>query len=286
MNIRFTKLYCLTLAFLTLAFLAHAVVAQNIAFQDNFNISEDTNSDTILTPTLSSGRGTGYSQGTIKYGLAGGFSVGNGEVSGVSVVSQKLAFGTFVNNGTIRFYNVLTNAEVNFESILGDRYEVSYKIHGAWNYPVTFSMSDTLESGGYDADVDAEYDFAIRPWGDKWRAGEDGANLFNSSDSDADTEYSVRIVIDETVDDADTATVTEAQASVYIDDTPLGTHNIDFETNARYFQFTARAGYGHTLDDLTFASYAIPELSNTTLIFSLFALSICLSRRRFYSIRA
>lgn len=276
---------------MTTALLANAVVAQNIVFQDNFNISDTTSESVLTSPTLLSGRGTGYRQDTIQYRFEGGISATGGTVSGVSVSDQKLAF-SLPTDGYVRFLDVSINDDVDFAPIVGDHYEVSYKAYGTFNQPLTFSISSEKQAGRYNADQYAEYDFALRSWTNDWVVGEDGVNLYDgnsvtdSFDATAGTEYSVRIVFDERVDDASTVGITEAEASIYIDNALLDTYDIEFETDARYMQFAARTSYADTLDDLTITSFAVPELSNTTFIFSLFALSICLSRRGFYSLRA
>lgn len=281
MNIITTHLYCLTTAFLT-----HAVVAQNVIFQDDFNIA-DTSSESVLTsPSLASGRGAGAKQDDIVYGFSGG------TVGGVSVSSQKLAY-SLSSDGNIRFYNA-SGGEYDFASDVGNHYEISYMAHGARSHPLTFSMSSEPQTGRYNASFDTavQYDFGLRPWASDWTVGEDGNYLYDGNNVEdgfnarADTEYSVRIVFDERVDDLSTVGITETEASVYIDSALLGTYDIEFESDKRYMQFAARVNYDQTFDDLIISSYAIPELSNTAFIFSLFALSICLARRSLYRLRA
>ena len=211
----------------------------------------------LTSPSLASGRGAGTKQDDIVYGFSGG------TVGGVSVSSQKLAY-SLSSDGHIRFYNA-SGGEYDFASDLGDHYEISYMAHGAHSHPLTFSMSSEPQTGRYNASFDTadQYDFGLRPWGSDWTVGEDGNALYDGNNvadgfnALTETEYSVRIVFDERVDDLSTVG-TETEASVYIDSALLGTYDIEFESDERYMQFSARSDYDQTFDDLIISSYAIP----------------------------
>jgi len=181
--------------------------------------------------------------------------------------------------------------EFDWSTVLGDHYEISFKLHATYNSPLAFSISDTVTAGRYNPHMyvptngsDPPYDFGMNTWVGKWNLGEDG----NAQDNDpsevgtqgfgvatAGTSYHVRVLIDERNP--------QATASVFIDGnaSALHTFDIDFENTERYFQFNGRTGYGGTLDDLQINSYAVPEPSNSTLLLLLLTTGMYAFKRQF-----
>lgn len=282
------------LFYLSTAVFASVVGAQTVIFQDNFSVSDTDDASIISDPTY---RGAGTHNNAIEYSLYNG--------SFVEISDEKMTFTNrreyeddsttpptiFPGDDDVHLRFVASSGsgvEFDFASYIGDKYEISYKAKGSYNSPLTFSMSDDVTTGRYNADDLSAYDLGLKSWLDEWSLGEDGDNLYNGKDSSGDdidasrdTIYNVRILIDETIDDEETG-VTEAAASLFINDSLVGTYDIEFESGNRYLQFTAREEYLSSFDDLVIAKYTVPELSNTVLIFSFIAVSFCLIRRSHY----
>jgi len=270
------------------------VSAQTLLFQDDFAAENTTQVDLISDPSI---RGSGSLQDDIDYQVW----VGTTEFNGVSfgappelrIHNNALDFSAGIevgSNGQITSTAPYDDRYVRFEASdgtefnwgpgLGKHYEISFQMHATFNSPLAFSISDTVTPGFYRPDSQPAYDFGLSTWTGTWRIGEDGNKVESEVDqglgvATAGGSYDVRVVIDERNPEATTA-------SVFIDGSAsaLHTFDIDFENDNRYFQFTGRKHYGGTLDDLQVTSYAIPELSNFSLLTALLLLAGLFALRR------
>lgn len=275
------------LFYLSIAVLAHLVCAQTIVFEDNFNITDTDDEAVVENPSLASGRGFGVKQDKFRYNFSGAGTTGE-NMEAVEIDDNKLKYSNTADT-KLRLKDD-SGDELDLSPLVGAHYEISYTTNGTFNTPLAFSLSDTPQNGDYRPDIEAIYDFGLRSWTDEWVVGEDGNALYNGNDvsdefdADRAVEYAVRVVIDERVDDVLTVGTTEANALVYIDNDLLGTFGIDFENDERFIQITSRKNSANTFDNLRILSYSIPEMSNTVLIFSFFAISFFLIRRSRYNL--